>query len=69
MIRKSVAVAVFALAFGVFFLDNLYKLETLEWVPDILGPLLVVLSIFLWNPEMFSRNQQDNEERTEDGAP
>lgn len=55
MIRRVIAVIVFGIAFLVFFIDELYKFETLEWVPNILGPILIVVSIYIWNPEWLKK--------------
>ena len=50
MTNKIAALLVAAFAFGVYFIDNLYKLGSLEWLPDVLGPILITATIFIWNP-------------------
>jgi hypothetical protein len=60
MIRKVIAIIVIGIAFWVFFIDELYKLETLEWVPNILGPILIVVSLYIWNPEWLKKRQRGN---------
>lgn len=55
MIRKFGAMVVSLMAFGVFYFDQLYKLRELEWVPDILGPILIVLALSVWNPASFRK--------------
>ena len=69
--RKFWAVVVFAIAFGVTFFDNLYKLDELEWVPDALRVVLIVASIYIWQPAWLRRAQGKDAEppvRDDDAA-
>ena len=58
MKRKVAAAFVFLAAFGVFLFDQLYKLRALEWVPDVLGPILIVATMYIWNPEWLARTRK-----------
>lgn len=60
MIRKLIAIGVFGLAFWVLYIDQLYKLESLEWVPNILGPTLIVISMYIWNPRWLKKRQPES---------
>ena len=56
MIRKIAAGVVFLISIGVTFFDQLYKLGSIEWVPEILGPVLIVVAMYIWNPEWLRRS-------------
>ena len=59
MIRKIIAVVVFLLAAGINFFDELYKLRSLEWVPEILSPLLIVAALYIWGPSWLKKRGAD----------
>ena len=60
MIRKLVAIPIACMAFGVFYFDELYKLNELEWVPNVLGPILIVVTLYVWNPATFKKRPDDD---------
>ncbi len=69
MIRKIVAIVIFGLAFWVFFIDELYRLESYEWIPDIVGPLLIVVSMYVWNPKWLKKCEPESNQPPDDSHP
>lgn len=65
--RKTAAVSIFILSFFVFFVDELYRLRQLEWVPNVLGPSLIALSMYVWNPGGFSNRSNRRQPARYDG--
>jgi hypothetical protein len=61
------AVVLFLLAFAVSFFDNLYRLEALEWVPDVLSPLLITGAVFLWSPHLLRKREAEAASSDADG--
>ena len=66
MIRKTIAILVFVMVFFVYFIDETYKLEGFEWVPEVLGAIMIAAAFYIWNPSQF-RKRPDEKDRV-DGA-
>lgn len=60
MIRKVVAIVVCLISIGITFFDQLYKLGSIEWIPEIVGPLLIVVAMHIWNPEWLQNSRRQS---------
>ncbi len=64
MNHRAAAIVLGVVAFAVNFFDNLYKLGSIEWVPNALSGALIAGAVLLWKPEW--TNKRRDEERSGD---
>ena len=67
--HKAIAVTIGVLSLSVFYFDETYRLNSAEWVPEVLGGILAYISVAVWQVGKQKREEKAQSETSSRSDP